>query len=121
MNDGEVLTNAVFDFPFGGKIYKLKKANLRQVIEWQKKIVEMSKNGSTATNGEMLASALYVALHTADPIVTEDYILDNSQGVSDLGFNETLQLGFLSQQKAVVNRKQNELANQPSGEKSTEL
>ncbi len=119
-NEGEILTNASFDYVFAGKTYSLKRANLRQIIEWQRKIIELSKAGKIATNGELLAVAIFTALHSVDPTITEDYVLDNSQGASDIDLNKTLeQLGFLSQQKVKSLKQKNSLANPPSGETSS--
>ena len=117
MNEGAILTNASFDFLFAGKIYSIKKANLRQVMEWQTKILELGKNTKTP-DAAVVVPALLIILHATDPTVDENYILDNAPG--DIDIMETLlTLGFISQQKVRTGLLRNSLANPPSGDKSS--
>ncbi len=117
-NQGEVMTGATFDYEFIGKVYKLKKATLRQVIEWQKKVAELSKDKTFVPDALIIVAALTILLQSVDSSITEDQILDNTPGDIDLS-NTLIQLGFTSQQKMSLLRQRNVLANQPSGERSS--
>ena len=120
-NEAELITNIEFDYPFAGKIYKLKRANLRQVIDFQHKIMAMDKSDSSISV-MAVAPALLVSLSAVDPTITEDYILDNTPG--DIDVMATLQLlGFLSQKKVEIAQKITDSlvknqTSQPSGEDS---
>jgi len=125
MNDGEILTNAEFDYPFGGKSFKLKKASLQLVILFQRKAAEIGKENDPAGDLRIAAHALYLALHNADTTVTEEWVTENAPG--DINVLEVLgQLGFLNQQKvALMNKMTDSLVNQslnpsqPTGENSS--
>ena len=116
-NEGEIMTNVSFDYSFNGKVYQIKRATLRQVMEWQRKLLDMKKDASTP-DAAILVPALYSILHNVDANITEDIILDNTPG--DINVLQTLELlGFVSQQKMNNQTAKNVLANQPSGEKSS--
>lgn len=102
-DEGEMIANVEFDFQFAGKVYRLKRANLRQVIEFQRKILAIDKADSTIS-ALALVPALLISLSTIDPSVTEDYILNNTPG--DIDILGTLQLlGFMNQKKVVAAQK----------------
>lgn len=115
MTDGEILTNTDFEFEFGGQKYTLKRASLRQVMEWQRQSVEINKVNDGTTDLKLAAKAIYLALQTVDKNITEDDVLDKTPG--DIDVIATLQLlGFMSQQKVGAMQKlRDALANPPSG------
>ena len=112
MNEPEIMTNIEFDFPILGKTYKIKKASIKQVIDWQRKVSEIQKEKDAGADLRMIAYAIYAIIHSVDTTVTEDYILENVPG--DLNAEEILlKLGFLNQQKvAMMGRIKNSLGNQ---------
>jgi len=119
--EGQVLTNAPFDFEFAGKKYSVKKANLRQVMEWQRKVSELSKKEIKDGTEDLsiVSFALYVILHAADASIDENFVLDNAPGDTDL-LSTLKQFGFMSQQKvAMAEVIKNSLANPQSGKTSS--
>lgn len=98
MEESQVMTNTEFDYPFAGKNYKVKKATLRQVIEFQRKQFEIAAKKDPAGDLMMASFAIYIILHSADATVTEDFVTDNAPG--DMDFMDVIaKLGFMSQQK----------------------
>ena len=121
MNEGEILTNLGFDFSLGGKTYKVKKASLKQVIDWQKRSLELSKNKDIPSDLLSAAYAIYLIIHEVDKSVTEDYVMENVRGDID-PWDMFTKLGFMSQQKVETARKiVNSLTSQPSGQQSSAL
>ena len=119
MSDGEVMANPEFEYVFNSVSYKIKKATIRQVIEWQKKVMEITKDNTGGADLQTLVAALFIILYGVDKNITEDYILDNALGDMDVMNNFQI-LGFMSQQKMkVLNSLKNVLASQPSGIEST--
>lgn len=114
MIDGEIIINAEFDYSFAGKTFKIKRANLKQVISWQRKVAEIVKENDPSRDALMVAYALYLSLNAVDTTITEDYILDNAPG--DLDVMGTLAiLGFMSQQKVEMAQKvRDALVNNPT-------
>lgn len=97
-NEGEIIANLPFELTLAGKVYQVKKANLRQVIDWQRKIMEYSKEGDTSANLRSVAYALWLMIATVDTTITEDYILDNIAGDVQV-MDVLIMLGFTNQQK----------------------
>jgi len=121
MDEGQTMTNTEFDFFFGGKTHKVKKVNLRQVMDFQRKVAEIQKDKDPAADSRMAAYAIYIVLHSIDANITEDYILDNASGEIDL-LETITKFGFMNQRKmGMMSRVSNLLGNKPSGEKSLEL
>ena len=110
-NEGQIMTNAEFDFPIGGKIYKVRRASLRQVMDWQRKVSSITKESDAAGDLRMVSYAIYLTLRVTDANITEDWVLDNVAG--DIDVTETLSLlGFMSQQKvAMMGKLKNSLVN----------
>lgn len=122
-DEGEIIANPEFDYEFAGKTYKVRKANLRQVLEFNRKILAISKTEDKDNDAIAIVPALMIALGTVDPSITEDYILDNASGDIDVMKNLEI-LGFASQQKvAMAKRIMDSLAkltNPQLGEKSSQ-
>lgn len=120
MNDSATLTNIEFDFPFAGKTYKIKKATLRQVMDFRRKVSTITDEKDAAGDLRIVVYAIYLILHGVDETVTEDFILDNAS--PDINIIGTMNdLGFLNQQKAkVLNRIQDALGTKPTGDESSE-
>ena len=119
-NEGTTLANLEFDYKFAGRDFKLKKASLKQVIEWQNKVMEINSSKSASADLLAVAQALYISIHSTDSTITEDYILENAPGDIDV-VSTLVQLGFMSQKKVEKLPQKNSLASetiQPSGEKS---
>ena len=115
MTEGEIVTNIEYDYPFAGKTYKIKRASLKQVMDFQRKAGEITKENDPAGDLRMAAYAIYLVLHTIDPTVTEEHILDNAPG--DLDVMDTLvKLGFINQQKVdMMNKIRNSLVSPSTG------
>lgn len=118
MDQGEVLTNLEFDYPFAGKIYKLKRASLKNVMDLQRKIAEIKKEEDPAGDLRAISHALYLSLHAADSTITEQYVEENASGDID-PIDTLITLGFTGrQQLASLMKIKNESVNQSSGTKS---
>ena len=121
MTDGQIITNSEFTFPFAGKDYRIKRATLRQVMDFQRKVSEITKQEDAAGDLRIVAYAIYLALNAVDKNVTEDFVLDNADGDMDV-IDVLKTLGFMSQQKvAMMGKIRNSLVNkdQSSGESSS--
>lgn len=106
------LVNESIVFTFDGKDYEIKKANLGQVIKFQRKAKEIAAENDAAGDLLMAANAIFLALKPYAPELTEDEVLEKCPG--DLNVMDTLeQLGFMSQEKAKLARRvQENLAGQ---------
>lgn len=91
------LTNTEIDFEFNGKDYKVKRANLTQIIQFQRKGVEIGKEQDAGGEQRIAAYAIFLVLNAVDKNITEQEVLDNCPDV-DLA-EISVQLGFMSQQK----------------------
>lgn len=97
-NEGEIVANLEFAYNFAGKNYTLKKANLKQVMDFQRKTMEIQKENDPAADLLITAYALYLSLHAVDSTITLQYIEENAPG--DIDPMETfILLGFMSRQK----------------------
>lgn len=98
------LTNTETKFTFGGKEYTVKKANLAQVIQFQReaKTIQDSKDAG----GDLLiaASAIAIILNVQDKNITKESVLQDCPGDIDV-MGVLVQLGFLNQQKAELMKK----------------
>lgn len=96
--DGLTLTNAEFPLEFNGKTYQVRKANLRQVMLFQRRVKEITDEKDPAADLRMAAYALFLVLSPLEPSMTEDSVADECPG--DLDVVSTLStLGFMSRQK----------------------
>lgn len=121
MEEGQVMTNTEFDFPFAGKTYKVKKVNIATVMIFQRKVSEIQAEKDPAGDLRMGVYALYLVLNIADPTITEDYVTQNCPGDIDI-IDIFKKFGFMNQRKtAVLNKISNLLVSQPNGEKSSAL
>lgn len=119
MDEGQVMVNAEFDYSFGDKVYKVKKASLRMVMEFQRKVREITNLKDAAGELMMAAYAIYLVLHQVDNSISEEEVLDKTPGDIDV-VAVFERLGFMSQQKVkAMEILRNALVNQPSGEKSS--
>lgn len=111
------LTNASIPFTFDGKEYEVKKANLQQVILFQRRAKEIGDEKDAGGDLLMASYALWLILRESDPTLTEDNILNKCPG--DLDVMAILsQLGFMSQQKVeLMNRVRDTLASKPEEKK----
>ena len=119
MSDNEALANSEFSFPFAGKDYKVKKATLRMVMDFQRKTAEIGNEKDPAADLRIAAYAMYLVLHAVDSTITEEWVIDNAPGDVD-SIDIMTRLGFLSQRKVgMFSRAKDALANQTDGEKSS--
>lgn len=101
------LLNPPFDFPFGDKVYQIKKASITQVQQYQTKLETLTKDTTTSTAFRDLEIASYVVflvLNKADSTVTEEYVKDNMPGGIDI-LSLLAELGFIDPQKAELVKK----------------
>jgi hypothetical protein len=112
------LTNVSTSFEFNGTKYEVKKATLQQVIQFQRKVAEISAAKDAGGDLLMAAYAIWIILNAQDKNITEQEVLDNCPG--DINVTEVfLQLGFMSQQKVDLTRRvQAVLATQPPKEET---
>lgn len=119
-DEGLIMTNTEFDFPFAGKTYKVKKANLSMVMDFQRKVAEIQKEKDPAADLRIGAYALYLVLHNTDSTITEQYVNENCPG--DIDIVDIIKvLGFMSQRKMVMMGKIGDLlvTKKPTGEESS--
>ncbi len=113
------MTNTEFDYTLGGKTYSIKRASIKQVILFQRKVMEIQKEPEQDAGADLriVAYAIYLLLKEADPNITEDFVQENAPG--DIDAMATFQqLGFMNQQKmAIANKLQDLLANPKPQEK----
>jgi microcompartment protein CcmK/EutM len=119
-DEGLIMTNTEFDFSFAGKTYKVKKANLVMVMDFQRKVAEIQKEKDPAADLRIGAYALYLVLHTSDSTITEQYVNENCPGDTDI-VEIIKNFGFMSQRKMVMlGQIGNLLENKkPTGEESS--
>ena len=111
------LVNPEFDFEFGGKQYKLRKATLDKAIQYQQKMKELDKD--IAADLKIIAFCIYVMLKDKDPDITENFVLENTPADADALLILTT-LGFISPSKMETAKKIQELVmNRLSGERSS--
>lgn len=96
------LVNVNFPFSFDGKEYHVKKANLEQVILFQRKSAEIA--GDASVDLMMAAYAIYLILYAVDKNVTEEFVKENCPGDIDV-VAILSQLGFMNQQKVEAMQK----------------
>lgn len=97
------LTNSDIKFSFDGKEYSVKKANLQQVIEFQRKAREITDEKDAGADMRIAAYAIYLILNSTDKNITETQILEKCPGDIDI-MQVFTQLGFMNQQKAKMAR-----------------
>lgn len=97
MTDAITLTNTTIPFTFDGKEYQVKRANLNQIIQWQRKAFEIGKENDAGADPRIAAYAIWVILNSVDKNITEEDVLEKCPAVelSDV----LITLGFMSQQK----------------------
>lgn len=107
--DSILLTNLEIPFEFAGKSYLVRKANIQQVISFQRKAAEIGKTVDPGGDLLIAAYAIYLVLNAADKNVTEEFVAGNCPG--DVDVTDILaKLGFLSQQKVeIMNKAKNAL------------
>jgi hypothetical protein len=121
MEEGQKMTNTEFDYTFNGKVYKVKKASLKQVMVFQRKVDEITKQKDPAGDLMMAAYAIFLTLNAIDKNITEEEVLEHTPGDIDV-MDVFATLGFMSQQKvAMMTKIRNSLENLRSGEESSAL
>ena len=96
------LLNPPFTFQFGDKEFQIRKANIKQVQQYQLKLDELSKDKETITpvkDLNLLAYSLFLVLSKADSSITEDFVIENMPGNVD-AISLLAQLGFINPQRA---------------------
>ncbi len=123
MDEGQLMTNTSFSYTLGGKEYMVKRATLKQVMIFQRKVSEIQALKDPSGDLMMAAHAIYLALHEVDPSITEEYVIENTPGDIDV-MDVFSKLGFMSQQKVqMMTRLRNSLDNLSPllGEKSSQV
>lgn len=109
------LINEEIQFPFGGQNRTVKKANLNQVMQFQRRAREINKTGDAAADLQLISYAIYLVLYAVDKAITEEYVSENARG--DLDFVDVMAtLGFMNQQKIATMRRARNLLENPKGE-----
>jgi len=89
------LVNPEIDFSFAGKIYKVKKANVKKALSYQQKIKELTDNNSIGIDLLLVSHCIYLCLKDSDSTITEDWVQSNTPG--DIDVAEVLTtLGFMN-------------------------
>ena len=97
------LVNPSFVFSFNGKEYTIRKASLEQVVQYQIKVSELSKEDIPEAVKELkiVSYCIFLVLKNSKESnleITEDYILNNCPG--DVDTLDILgKLGFISPEK----------------------
>lgn len=97
MTEAIKLTNTSIPFEFNGKEYQVKRANLTQIIDFQRKAYEIGKEHDAGGDLRIAAYAIWLVLNAVDKDITEQDVLDNCPSVELSEVAVTL--GFWSQQK----------------------
>lgn len=97
MTDPIALTNTSISFEFDGKSLEVKRANLSQIIQFQRKAFEIGKAQDAGGEQLMAAYAIWLVLNAVDKNITEQEVLDKCPAV-ELSYI-LVTLGFMSQQK----------------------
>lgn len=95
------LTNADVEFEFDGKPHKVRRANLQQVIQFQRRAKEMTGKEDAGADMALAAYAIFLVLNEADKNVTEEQVLEKCPGDID-AVDVFAQLGFMSRQKVAA-------------------
>ena len=96
------LTNPEFTYVFDGKEYVIRKASLRDIASYEKRVKELSAKGEL-NNSDILAYCLYLILRKGDNSITEDYVAETSKG--DIDYLMVLeQLGFMNLERVKTTR-----------------
>ena len=89
------LANTEFSISFAGKEYLVRKANLEMAIAYQKKIQELVQKNEPGLELHLAAHCLFLVLRKVDPLVTEDFVLQNLPADLD-ALQVITTLGFMS-------------------------
>ncbi len=123
MEEGLTMTNTEFDYQFAGKTYKVKKANLTMVMDFQRKVADIQKDKDPAADLRIGAYALYLVLHASDSTVDENFVNENCPGDFDT-IEIISKFGFMNQRKMEMMGKVSNLleaTKKPIGENSSAL
>ena len=92
------LTNPKVKILWQDTEYEVHKANLAKVALLQKRIRELAEGNEPSADARMSAYAIYLILKEVLPEITEDEVLQKTQGNID-ATDLLVQLGFLSPPK----------------------
>jgi hypothetical protein len=89
------LINPKFTFKFAGKEYLVKKANLRQGIQYRQKVKELLDAKDENQDSKLVAFCIFLILKEVDNSITEEFVLENTP--ADIDVLGTLEmLGFIN-------------------------
>lgn len=101
------LTNAEFTLGWNGKEYLVRKATIRQVLAYQKKIKELK--GGEESDSKLIPFCLRLILGSQIGDVSDDQILDGMRGdiigTQDDVMNFLATLGFMTPEKLEMGRR----------------
>lgn len=97
------LINAEFDIEFASKTYKVRRANIEQVILFQKRMVELADAKDSSLDMKAAAYCLFLLLKEQEKSITEDWVLQNAPGDLD-PYDLFVTLGFMNRQKVDLMR-----------------
>jgi hypothetical protein len=111
------LLNPPFTFILGDREFQVRKANIKQVQQYQLKVTELSKNTdlpSAVKDLDIVSYALFLVLNKTDNSVTEDFVKENLPGNINI-ISLLSELGFIDPQKAeLVNKLQEKILSDAS-------
>lgn len=101
--DGLKLINPEFDFEFAGSTYKVKKANLSQIILFQKRFAELTEQKDASIEKKIAGYCVYLILSGVKADATEEWVNGN---LPDVEMTDILEyFGFMNRQKVELLRK----------------
>jgi len=89
------LVNPEIDFTFAGKVYKIKKANIKKALSYQQKIKELTDDKATSVDLLLVSHCIFLCLKDIEPTITEDWVQENTPGDVDVAEVLTT-LGFMN-------------------------
>lgn len=100
--DGFKLINPEFDFEFCGAVFKVKKATLDKVIQFQNKFNELTEAKDPAIEKKMAVYCIYLILKDVKADATEEWV---SQNTPDVEMADVVEhFGFMNRQKVALLR-----------------
>jgi hypothetical protein len=112
------LTNPPFTFQFADKEYQIRKANIRQVQQYQLRVEELANDKTlipAVRDLKIVAYSVFLLLNSADSSITEECVEQNMPATKIDGLQLLGDLGFIDPVKvALIQKYQEKLISQNS-------
>ncbi len=93
------LVNPEFTFEWNGQSYEVKKASLQKVVLYQERARQLAESKDLSWEIKLTAYCIFLVLKDKIPDLTEEFVLDNTQG--NIDFVELMvTLGFVNPTRA---------------------